>query len=515
MLDFKLENLPKDTLEIWNKEGIKAGVSYLFNYEEYLNVLQASQILELIFREFGIVRYNKNDLSEIIEKILMYKNNIEILLSQVPNPDGKYKEFCDEWKEAKEKYIDELVLVIEDIFKDVKKQDDFKVIEGMNSEEFIEFIFDRQKNPVSNEVVFKQINKFMDNNCISFLQNSKVNKLLINEIIALQDRLVMMIHTETGENYLKTQINNKISIIKDELKDAFFRKSEMDKEEALKIEVIDIYKQDGLRSALKYLFNNGVNTSIYEVFNKVIYQIYRMNKVTYEPSPYWNRYIEDIMNHIKTIQSVMELSRGYKGEMRLEDIKKIEEYGRKINSVLTKLVNEIIEDFNINRINMNLSVSDFVSRLFEQKYEDRTVPGIYNQIYNYFDYRGIKLENDNNFKEVIQSILDLNESFFIKSPLQAFKDDNSKDMSEVNHKIDELIVLVQAHLMCTEHELLTNFGKKTESANNYHAELENISRENGEMYAQIHDLQRRIEENEERKRILIEEWNKEKGLLKK
>ena len=108
----------------------------------------------------------------------------------------------------------------------------------------------------------------------------------------------------------------------------------------------------------------------------------------------------------------------------------------------------------------------------------------------------------------------MEESIRITTPVVAFKDENSKDMSIINKKIAELVTDLELYLNSKNFESLEKADERVERIKKYYVDMENINKENNDLYAQIESIKKLIEENEERKRLLTEEFNKE-GILKK
>lgn len=408
LLDYNIQILIMDSLEIWKTHGAKAGIEHILNFKkDYLNVNEAMQIIEIILKELGVNSFDSIEMRNKVSKVIIHRNNINDL-SRSANLNENFRKICDLWKQKLDEVLDELVLEI--------------------------------------------------------------------------------------ENFIKNQKNKE-----DELNAAFVRKQENIINEAM-----NVYKEEGLRNTIKYLCKSCDKNNVYTIFNNVIYKIYDMNNVKYEENPYWEPLINAIMNSYTYVKDIEN------SEMSRENFNF---YNRGFNSNISKLVHEILRDFSISRLDINNQVSDFIPVLFEQHYQDRTVNGIYQHIYEYFEHRDIVLEDDNNFRELIKEILDLNESVYISSPLKVFDDKDDKDMNVVTGKISELINSVTNYLNSKGYEPLSLVDRKASKIKKYYAQMEEIVNENKELYAQIDDLQRRIEENAERKRILTEEFKE--GTMKK
>lgn len=384
---------------------------------------------------------------------------------------------------------------------------------NLSVEEFVEFLFDRENNLVSSEKIVDQLDKYLRDNKLSLLMNSEITNDLIYDIISLKDRIAMNVLTMGIEKQLNDKLEIYINTIKEELNSAVSRKQLFDKEEKLENDVLKIYSEEGLRPALKYLFSEGLDVSIYEIFDNVLYKIYLKNNVKYEKSPHFSRVIEDVMHHVKNSKFVMESS---SGEVSKENKEKLMTEERLFNNCITLLVDEIIKDFNVNRININLPLDDFVTRLFEVGYQDRTVNGIYNQICNYFEHRNIQLDEKNDIKTLIKAILDYEESYYIHSPLQEFKNKEEKDTSVVKGKIDGLINILRTYTGLQEQKYLSSvLDEKAARIKQYYDKMEKITKENNDMYFEIEQLRRRIELNEDKKRGLTQEFRREEGIPKK
>lgn len=263
-------------------------------------------------------------------------------------------------------------------------------------------------------------------------------------------------------------------------------------------EALNKYKEDGLKETLKYLIAQCDKNELHDKFNSVLSGIYNLNNVNLEINPYWIRILDEIKSKLDYMHSLFQRNRGYKGEMPINDQLTFEHYERIANEDLTLLTNKIVEDISINKLSYDKSLYIFIPNLFEQKYEDRTVDGIYEQIYNYFDYRGVKLDDENNFRILINDILT-----------------NSKNSELVNQKISNLINQVDDYLKSKEKDIVLEKDRRAERIKKYYQEMENISKENEVLYTQISEIKSKIDENLLRKMFLTEEIRIEEGAQKK
>lgn len=166
-------------------------------------------------------------------------------------------------------------------------------------------------------------------------------------------------------------------------------------------------------------------------------------------------------------------------------------YERIINEKLTLLTDKIVEDISINKLSYDRPLHDFIPNLFEQKYEDRTIDGIYEQIYNYFDHRNVKLDDENNFKVLINDILS-----------------NSKNSELMTSK---LIIQIEKYLKSKESDMVLEKNRRVERIKKYYQEMEDITKENDSLYKQISEIKRKIDENVLKRMFLAEEIKKEEG----
>lgn len=106
--------------------------------------------------------------------------------------------------------------------------------------------------------------------------------------------------------------------------------------------VVECYKLYGLSSALSYLYTNS--TYFENDLKQVLIKIYEINENDYQENEDINYQLSNIKLHKKNIQDIIYLSRGYKGEMRKEDIIKLNDNDIEITRSVGTLVKLIEKD---------------------------------------------------------------------------------------------------------------------------------------------------------------------------
>jgi len=106
--------------------------------------------------------------------------------------------------------------------------------------------------------------------------------------------------------------------------------------------VVECYKLYGLSPAMLYLYINS--TDFENDLKQFLIKIYEINEIDYQENEDINYQLSNIKLRKKNIQDIIYLSRGYKGEMRKENIIKLNDNDIEITRSVGTLVKLIEKD---------------------------------------------------------------------------------------------------------------------------------------------------------------------------